>query len=103
MKLVVKVHQKDDRTVVAVCDAELLGSVYEENGVQLDLTKDFYKGDLYESAQEVGDIIRNADCVNLVGENAIRLALNEAVVEPAHIKRVEGVPHVQIVIIQDHL
>ncbi|MBW3018604.1 DUF424 family protein [Candidatus Woesearchaeota archaeon] len=101
MRLVVKIHHKDGRTVVAVCDSDLIDSVFEEGNTQLDLTKDFYKGDVYEDAQAIGDIIRNADCVNIVGEKAVKLALNEGVLEEGHIKTIGGIPHAQVVIIHE--
>jgi len=101
MGLVVKIHQPDDRTVVAVCDSDLIDSVFEEGNMQLDLTKDFYKGDLLEDAQIIGDIIRNADCVNIVGDRSVKLALNEGVIEEEHVKKIGGVPHAQVVIIHD--
>lgn len=101
MKLSVKIHQKDDRTVLAVCDAELLGSVYEENGVQLDLKSEFFDGEFFEKVQDVGDLMRNADCVYLVGEESVKIGMMEDIVQKEDVKYVDGVPHVQVVIIHE--
>ena len=50
MSLVAKVHHKGDSTVVAVCDSKLVGKVFEEGELQLDLTNESYKGDILEKA-----------------------------------------------------
>jgi hypothetical protein len=101
MGLVVKIHQRNGRTVVAVCDSDIIDNLFEEGNMQLDLTKDFYKGDVLEDVQVIGDIIRNADCVNIVGDKAIKLALNEGIIDTDHVKKISGIPHAQVVIIHD--
>ena len=41
-----KVHRtKDGRLILALCDSELLGKVFVEGDVKLDLTTDFYQGE----------------------------------------------------------
>lgn len=100
MSLIAKIHTKNERTIVAVCDKDLLGSFFEENGVQLDLRSDFYQGRELD-AKEVGDLIRNADGINLVGEESVKLGLSEEVIEQTQVIRVEGVPHAQAVVIVD--
>ena len=43
--MIVKIHKMPDgRSVIAVCDSNLLGKKFEEKNLQLDLTADFYKG-----------------------------------------------------------
>ena len=98
--MLVKVHKKENRTIVAVCDKQLLGQLIEEDGKQLDLRGDFYKGEEKE-AEEIGDLIRNADGVNLVGEEAVNLGLQEEVVEKEHIIKIKGIPHAQATLMQD--
>jgi len=100
MNLLVKIHKKENRTIIAVCDKALLGQLLEENGKQLDLTGDFYKGE-EKDTQEIGDLIRNADGVNLVGEEAVKLGLQEEVIEKEHVTTIKGVPHAQAVLIQE--
>lgn len=100
MSLVVKVHHKGDRTVVAVCDSDLVGKVFEECGVVLDLSSDFFKGVILEK-KKIGDLVRNADSVNLVGEEAVELGVSEGIVEKENIKIVDGVPHAHAFILQE--
>lgn len=100
MSLIAKIHSKDERTIVSVCDKDLLGSFYEENGVQLDLRGEFYKGRELDN-KEVGDLLRNADGVNLVGEEAVKLGLAEEVIDDSQVLIVDGVPHAQGVVLSD--
>jgi len=98
--MLVKVHRKEHRTIVSVCDRELLGQLIEENGKQLDLRGDFYKGE-ERNVQEIGDIMRNSDGVNLVGKEAIELGLQEGVIEKEHVLTIKGVPHAQAILLHD--
>lgn len=99
MSLVVKVHKKEKRTIVSVCDKNLLGKVFSDGVRQLDLSGEFYKGEEMDKV-EIGDLMRNSDGVNLVGEEACALALDEGVVEKDDILTVQGVPHVQVVFVE---
>ncbi len=98
--MIVKIHKRENRTVVAVCDSDLVGRKFEEGERQLDLTGDFYKGEERDD-KEVGDIIRNADIVNLVGPNAVKIGLQEEVITQDHVITIAGIPHAQAVISHD--
>ncbi|MBN1645027.1 DUF424 family protein [Candidatus Woesearchaeota archaeon] len=96
--MIVKVHKKDGRTIVAVCDDELLGKKFEQGNLQLDLTSDFYNGDKYSDKKLVGDMIRNADIVNLVGTISVSLGIEEGLIEKEQVINVQGIPHAQAAI-----
>lgn len=98
--MIVKVHKKGDKTLVAVCDSNLLGKKFEENELQLDLTSDFYNGEERDE-KEIGDLIRNADMVNLVGEESVNLGVKEGVIETDHILKIKNIPHAQAIIVHD--
>ena len=98
--MLVKIHKKDNRTIVSVCDKDILGKLLEENGKQLDLRGEFYKGE-EKSIEETGDLIRNADGVNLVGKEAVNLGLQEGVIGTENIITIKGIPHAQAILIQE--
>lgn len=98
--MIVKVHKKDDRTILAVCDDSLLGQKFEEGGRQLDLTGEFYNGEK-RSNKETGDLVRNADIVNLVGEESIKIGLEEGIIEESQIIRIKGIPHAQAIVVHE--
>jgi len=98
--VIVKIHKREDRTIVAVCDSDLVGQKFTEGERQLDLTGDFYKGEERDE-KEVGDILRNADIVNLVGKTAVRLGIQEEVITQDHVITIAGIPHAQAVIVHE--
>lgn len=98
--MLVKIHKRENKAVVAVCDSDLIGRKFEEGGRQLDLSGDFYRGEERDD-KEVGDLIRNADIVNLVGPNAVRIGLQEEVITQDHIITIAGIPHAQAIINHD--
>ena len=100
MSLLVKLHKKDHRAIVAVCDKNLLGRVIEEKNRQLDLRSEFYKGE-ERSEEEIGDLMRNADGVNLVGPESVKLGLQEGVISEENVIVIDGIPSAQAVLIQN--
>ena len=98
--VLVKLHKREGTITAAVCDNELLGKRFEEGNLQLDLTGEFYKGDP-QPDDAAGDIIRNADHVNLVGAKSVALGLHEGVVDEKHVRHVQGIPYAQAVVIHD--
>jgi len=98
--MIVKIHKRDDRAIIAVCDSDLVGRKFTEGERQLDLASDFYKGDERDE-KEVGDLMRNADIVNLAGPKAVALGLQEEVITQDHVITIAGIPHAQAVISHD--
>jgi len=98
--MIVKVHKKEGRTIAVAVDSDLVGNKYEEGDIQLDLANAFYKGDEMDDSQ-AGDIIRNADIVHLIGENAVKLGINEGIIEEDHVQKIKGIPHAQSIMITD--
>ena len=98
--MIVKLHKSDGNTIVAVCDKELIDQKFEEGNKQLDLTSSFYKGE-EKTPIEIGDLIRNGDIINLVGEKSIKLGLKEEIIDELNIIRIKNIPHAQA--INDHV
>jgi len=87
----------EEGKVLAVCDEELLGNVYEEGKRVLDLKSysNFYKGKITEEP-EVKREMKNAKSLNLVGKNTISCAKEMNLVGGDDSIIIGGVPHVQI-------
>ena len=95
--MILKLHKRVDKVIVAVCDSELLGKKFEEGKLQLDLTSNFYNGDEKEDLI-IGDTIRNADSINLVGEKSIQLAIDEELIDESQVKKIAGIPYAQAIL-----
>lgn len=86
-----------DGKITAACDKELLGKKFTEGKYSLDLEKNagFYKGKLC-TEKEVKKALKGAFTINLTGENAVQTALDEGMAEKGAVKKIAGIPHLQI-------
>jgi hypothetical protein len=82
--------------VVAICDKELLGKVFREGDITLDVSRAFFEGDLMD-ADEAVEYLHDAFTAIVVGEEAVNKAIEAGMVHPEAVLRVEGVPYAQIV------
>ncbi|MDY6769323.1 MAG: DUF424 family protein [Candidatus Nanohaloarchaea archaeon] len=81
--------------VVAACDRALLGDVYKEDGVTLDVDEDFYGGE----EVDIDGVVAALDgffTANLVGNELVGALLDEGVVAEDEVETVDGVKHVQL-------
>ena len=85
------------RYITALCDANLLGNVFEEGDLFLDLKtfRAFYEGKKV-SKKEAETLLKNAKNVNVVGKKSVALALKVLKVPASSVKKIAGVPHLQI-------
>ncbi len=92
--MLVKIHNTY-RDIVAVCDSELLGKLFEEDKFQLDVKESFFKGE-EKTKQEVFDIMQDMAkedaTFNIVGREATELAIEAGIITQEGIKEIQGVP-----------
>jgi len=83
------------RDVVAICDLDLIGKVFEQGKFQLDVKESFYKGKQV-SEKELLDIInhlsREDATFNIVGKNSVHVALRAGIILEEGIKKIQGIP-----------
>jgi len=94
--MIAKLHKTSDgRTVLAVCDSNLIGRKIVEGDLQLDLSSNFYKGEEM-SVDRIRELFKVVNIINLVGEETVKIGVNEGIV--AEVKRIGGVPHAEVVV-----
>lgn len=91
---IVKQHPSPHGIVVVITDKEILGKSFEEGKLQLDLSKDFYKGDT-KTKDEVLKILEKAYVVHLTGKNAIDLGIDLGIINVNRILFIGGIPHAE--------
>lgn len=92
-----KIHRAPDgSTVVAVCDRELLDRKLRHGDIELHISEYFY-GNTIADEGAVSRAIKDADNVNLIGKQAVGIAIGLGLVEESGCLVIEGVPHAQIV------
>lgn len=84
----------DQGLLVTVCDRDVLGETFEDGQVSLTVTEDFYGGDRVETETVVESLAR-ASVANIVGHDAVDLAVEEGFVDEAHVLDVDGTRHAQ--------
>ena len=92
----VKIHSRSGRDVVAICDEELIGKIFETKEKQLNISKEFYKGEK-KNEEEVISIIKKAVNLNIVGKNSVDIALKTNLVLKSDIKRIKNIPYIYII------
>ena len=94
--MILKMHIHSSRLVLAACDDELVGNVYEEGKKILDLSSSFYKGDKV-SDDDFFAIAKKCYLINAVGKNTISVLSEEGIISEEDTKKINGVPYVQVV------
>lgn len=90
-----RIHRQGREVLVAVSDAGLVGKVFREGNKKLHVHELFYGTDGADAADVVHHL---AVCTiaNLVGVDAVTLAIQHGFVHPENVLDIGGVPHAQM-------
>lgn len=92
----VRIHSTDNGNMVAMCDSELIDRILSEGDIEINLRdySDFYKGQL-TSGEEALSMIKKEEIhsANIVGEEAVKVALKKGIIEKSNVKKVSKVPY----------
>ena len=98
--MLIKIH-KAYREIVAICDSDLIGKMFEEGIKVLEVRETFYRGD-EKSEQEIieimQDLAKEDATFNIVGKKACNCALKAGIISKEGIKQVQGVPFALILL-----
>ena len=89
-------HGRD--TLVAVCDAELLGETLEGGRVPFEVSERFYRGALCDLAEAI-EAMGKATICNIVGKRVVEAAIENRMVHKSAVIYLGDIPHAQIVIL----
>ncbi|WP_132059139.1 DUF424 domain-containing protein [Halorussus amylolyticus] len=92
--MILNERSTDEGLLVAVCDDDVLGETFEEGEVSLTVTEEFYGGDEVDE-QAVVESLARASVANLVGREAVELAIREGFVDEANVLDVDSTRHAQ--------
>ena len=91
----VKVYRQGRETLVAACDAEIIGKTFRSKDLKITVSEGFYKGDSGDEEMLVNRL-EMATVANLVGRKTIEVAVKHGFVDPACVLLIGEVPHAQI-------
>ena len=81
--IAVRIHVGKEDMLLAACDEDLVG-------------KEFYMGELV-SEETLAERLRSVSVINLVGERAVAVAVEQGLVDPECILIIDGIKHAQAV------
>ncbi|MFX1308489.1 MAG: DUF424 domain-containing protein [Promethearchaeota archaeon] len=90
-KVYLKIHVKGDLETIACCDEELLNQVYKEGNLKIEISSQFFGGNLID-LEEAISILKEAMCFNIVGEKIINKAIENNLLPKEGVRFINGVP-----------
>ena len=92
--MLLRERSTQEGTLVSVCDPDVLGETFERGEVSLTVEPDFYEGE-EATAEEVLASLARCSVANLVGHEAVGLAVEHGFVEESNVLEFEGTVHAQ--------
>lgn len=81
--------------MVDICDLSLVGSKLEQDGLVIDITREYFQQEVIES-EHAEELLKKCAIANLVGNSIVSQALKMGMAKEASVKRVSGVPFLMI-------
>jgi hypothetical protein len=76
---------------IACCDEELLNQIFKEGNLAIEITSQFFEGDLIKMEEAV-EILKQASNFNIVGKNIVNKAVDCNVIPKEGVRSINGVP-----------
>lgn len=96
LEVYLNLRKQGKSTVLAICDAELLGKTLNEGKMVFEVKEEFYKG-IKTTLEEAIILIRQSTIVNMIGKRIVKKAVEKGLIHPEAVLDISGVPHAQIV------
>ncbi len=91
-----KVYKSGKDTLLAVCDADVLGKQVVDGKLELEVSESFFKDEKCGSRKIVW-LSREATIINAIGKNIVDVLIEEGFVDPDHVLKIRGLPMAQMV------
>lgn len=90
-----RIHRSGREVLVAVSDVALVGREFREGKMRLSVSEHFYGTETFDELEVLREL---AGCTiaNLVGVDAVTLAIRHGFVNPDNVLDIDGVPHAQM-------
>lgn len=93
--MILNERETDEGLLVSVCDPAVLGETFEDGPVTLTVDEDFYDGESVNEQAVVESLARCA-VANIVGTDAVEVAIEHGFVDEANVLDIEGTRHAQL-------
>jgi len=92
----VRIYKQGSDILIGACDEKLIGKKFSEGKFQIEVRKEFYDGERV-GIEKLKRYLENATIANLVGEEAVKCAIEIGIVDPDCVIKIKGIPHAQMV------
>lgn len=81
--------------MVDICDLDLIGTKLEQDGLIINLTREYYQQEIIEHSY-VMELLEKCDIANLVGDEIVQKALEMKLAKEVSIRKISNVPFLMI-------
>ena len=93
--MILNERDTEEGLLVSVCDPDVLGETFEDGPVSLTVDEEFYDGDTVDEEAVIDSLARCA-VANLVGTEAVSVAIEHGFVDEANVLDIEDTRHAQM-------
>lgn len=94
--MILNERKTEQGLLVAVCDREVLGETFVDGEVSLTVSEEFY-GTETASESEIVESLQRASVANIVGTDAVELAVEHGFVDQGNVLEVDRTAHAQLI------
>ena len=91
MQFSVRVSDYQKKTMLNICDAELLGKKIVQDDLTVNISESYY-GDRFVDQKEAESLLQNASIINMVGKETVSLSVKIGIGSENGIKIISGIP-----------
>ncbi len=92
----VKVVNRNNNSMLNMCDPELLDKTLSDGKLVMKITKNYYHDELVDK-KEAEELLKKANNINLVGNESIAISLNLGIGTKQGVKIIDGTPFLIII------
>ncbi|MWV63527.1 DUF424 family protein [Halorubrum sp. JWXQ-INN 858] len=96
--MLLRERETKEGLLVSVCDADCLGETYGNGTATITVSESFYGGDdaVEATPEEVVDGLQRAQVANIVGTEAVGVAVDAGLVDEETVLEFDGTRHAQL-------
>ena len=91
MQFSVRVSDYQKKTMLNICDAELLGKKIIQDDLTVNISESYY-GDRFVDQKEAESLLQSASIINMVGKETVSLSVKIGVGSENGVKIISGIP-----------
>ncbi len=93
--MIAKIHEFESKTILAVCDKDLVGKEFEDGKIFFKASEKFF-GNTPISEKDLIKIAKESDSINAFGNNCTQILQKEGLISENSVILIAGIKHAQI-------